>query len=311
MSKKTKHLKYIPSEKMYWLRKNYPNAYLLLSLIAERARRVKGHLDGLDIGDAHIGDYQEAGISSEQQYRTAKAKLVEFKIIKIKETCRTRKKSTTGTTTEGTLVTLLNSEYWDINPGSTNDLSNDRATTEQRPSNDEQEGNKKEIRKNKEISEAALSLLEYFNISLSKIKGLRGKECEKKTAKDFDELLKTNSVDEIKKAIDYAHNSDFWKSIVLSPSKLREKFDTLNIQLNNPQNSAKAQEMPLEMKEKYKKFAQVNESKICDMNSDALGIWFIPHYGQNKQFQLKFTENGFADQLKKSCIHHQFKFNEI
>ena len=143
-------IKYIvDSEKSAWLRENYPNAYLLLSLIAERARRCSGHPDGLEIGDAHIGDYKKAGIASERQYRTAKDKLILLKIIRIKETCRNRKKSTTGTTTEGTLVTLLNSDYWDINPESSDDRLDDRATTDRRPTDDEQE----RIRKKKKEEE--------------------------------------------------------------------------------------------------------------------------------------------------------------
>ncbi len=77
-----------------------------------------------------------------------------LKIIRIKETCRNRKKSTTGTTTEGTLVTLLNSDYWDINPESSDDRLDDRATTDRRPTDDEQERirkKKKEEEKEKKI----------------------------------------------------------------------------------------------------------------------------------------------------------------
>lgn len=138
--------KLIICEKTNWLLSKFPNAFLLLTLIAIRARRYAGHLDSKEIGDAHIGDWKACGLS-EQQYRTAIKKLVSFNFIKIKETNRTRKKSTTGVTTEGTLVTLLNSDIWDVNLEESNDRINDRATTEQRLSNDEQEY--KEIKNDK------------------------------------------------------------------------------------------------------------------------------------------------------------------
>lgn len=126
-------IKYIPSEKARWLRKNYPNAYLLLSLIVERARRISGHIDGLQVGDAIIGDYEEAGLTR-QQYRTAIEKLVEFNIIEIVYNGKKflkREKSTIKITISGTLVRLIDSGIWDINSIDINQPSNQRATNEQ------------------------------------------------------------------------------------------------------------------------------------------------------------------------------------
>ncbi len=139
-------------EETLLLLRKHPNAFLLLTQIAERARRYDGHPDGLKIGECHIGDYKNCGLT-EQKYRTAKSILEKKSYIKIIETCRNRKKSTTGSTTEGTLVKLLSSVVYDINIESGNDLINDRATTGQRPGNDEQDRIKidkieKEERKN-------------------------------------------------------------------------------------------------------------------------------------------------------------------
>src|SRR5580700_10986727 len=75
-------LKFILGPESSFLRKNYPNAFLLLSLISERARRKDGSPDGLQVGDALLGDPEEAGLTR-QQYRTALAKLVELKHIEI------------------------------------------------------------------------------------------------------------------------------------------------------------------------------------------------------------------------------------
>ena len=128
-------------EKAKWLRRKYPNAYLLLSVIAESARRYNGLDDGLIIGDALIGDYEEAGLSR-QQFRTALQKLVNFKIVKIISNGKSffeREKSTIKITIEGHLVNLLDSTIWDINPEHFNHQINQRSTNDQPTINHKQE----------------------------------------------------------------------------------------------------------------------------------------------------------------------------
>lgn len=128
----------LDNDEAEFLALRHPNAFILLFFIAKRARRIPGQADGLIIGQCHIGDYQSYGLT-ERQYRTAKTVLTNRNIIKIVETCRTRKKATTGTTTIGTLVQLLDSKVWDINPEPNDDRNDDRATTERRPSDEEEE----------------------------------------------------------------------------------------------------------------------------------------------------------------------------
>lgn len=150
MSENTRFLKFIPSEEAFWLMQHKPNAFNLLAHIANTARRKNGHPDGLLIGQCHLESWKIYGLT-EQQYRTAKDILVMRKHITIILTNRSRQKSTTGSTTNSTLVQLCSNTIWDINPEQSNDLINDRATTEQRPSNDKQEGiRKKEERKEEE-----------------------------------------------------------------------------------------------------------------------------------------------------------------
>ncbi len=146
-------IKFIDSEKSDYLLEYHPNAFLLLALIAKRARRTRGSPDGREIGEAHIGDWEACGIS-ERQYRTAKDILCKLNFIRIIETNRTRKKSTTGATTGGTKVKLLNSSIWDINPEPGDDRIDDRATTDRRLTDDEQEGKECKERK-KELQNIA------------------------------------------------------------------------------------------------------------------------------------------------------------
>jgi hypothetical protein len=125
-------IKYIPSEEAEYLLKYHPNAFLLFTLISNRARRLSGHPDGLEIGECFIGDYKNCGIVSEKQYRTAKKILLERGHIKIIETCRNRKKGATGRATIGTKVKLLSSTIWDINAKDEGDRKGDRGATEGR-----------------------------------------------------------------------------------------------------------------------------------------------------------------------------------
>ena len=146
-------IKFIPSEEAMYLAKKHPNAFILLMFIAERARREKGHPDGLNVGECHIGDWENMGLTR-QNYRTALKVLVLNKILIILETNRTRKKSTTGLTTEGTKVKLLNSDIWDININHANHRPNHCLTTDQPLPNHEQEGIRKKKKEKEEQDKA-------------------------------------------------------------------------------------------------------------------------------------------------------------
>ena len=151
-------LKYIPSQEALYLLHNHGHAFRLLTIIAGIARRESGFPDGLEIAEAFIGDWKSYGMS-EQNYRTAKNVLLNRKHIEIIETNRTRKKAltdtnyfnsrnfkkpTTGMTTKGTKVKLISSNVYDINIFVDNDRPNDCLTTDQRLTNDDQEGYKKD-----------------------------------------------------------------------------------------------------------------------------------------------------------------------
>ncbi len=49
------------NEKTFSILQDHPNAFLLLSLIALRARRTKGSPIGLEIGECYIGDFRSCG----------------------------------------------------------------------------------------------------------------------------------------------------------------------------------------------------------------------------------------------------------
>jgi hypothetical protein len=133
-----KFLKLIRSDYVLWLMGKYPWAYLLFNLIALRACRSLPNPDGLKLGESLIGDWDAIG-ATRGEYRQALKILEREKLIEIIETNRTRKKTTTGTTTEGTKVKLLDSRVWDINSNGNNHCNDHRATTEQPLNNHEEE----------------------------------------------------------------------------------------------------------------------------------------------------------------------------
>lgn len=114
------------SDNADWLVEHHPWAFLLLWLIARRARRTNGHIDGLEPGEAFIGDYEKCGIPSRKAYRHALSILVKFKLVEIKKDEKNRKSSSKKSgnwghmskhfgASRGTLVKILDTSIWDIN----------------------------------------------------------------------------------------------------------------------------------------------------------------------------------------------------
>jgi hypothetical protein len=150
MSNNERFIKYIPSLEADWLRAKKPWAFLLLGLIAQRARRTSGHIDGLEIGQALIGDYESIG-ATRGQYREAVKFLVQQKYInKFLETTNF-KKTANNAAIRGTIVSLCDSRIWNINLEDNNQQNNLATTNKQPTNNHEQERrNKEEIKKEDE-----------------------------------------------------------------------------------------------------------------------------------------------------------------
>lgn len=130
---------YERSNEFYELIKRRPTAFVLLAIIAVRARKV--HLDindDIEVGEAFIGDYEEYGATL-QSYRTDKKYLEKFKIATFKST------------NKGTVAKVVNSSIFDISRvSSTNKL------TDKQQTNNMQSTTKQEVRS--EIKERGASL---------------------------------------------------------------------------------------------------------------------------------------------------------
>lgn len=208
-----------------------PDAFILLSLIAKRAKRIKNKFDrdGLEIGQAFIGDYQVIGLT-EQRYRDAKKRIEQnYKLATFKGT------------NKGTIATLLNTDVYDINCNSDNEQINEQKevleTDKKRTENGQTTTNKeyKNIRNKNNTpkpppSAGAVELFEFFIESLKKhIPQLpESKHPTLETAANFDLLLRENSSEKIRKVIIHAHTG-WWARKIHGPRSLKNKFIELSI----------------------------------------------------------------------------------
>lgn len=110
------------SEKTKWLIANYPKVFLLLTIIAIRANRILDPISGFEIGYAQIGDWENCGLTR-KEYRTALKILQDLFIVEIllthKNIKNVEKRAIQGAikrATTGTLVKLLNTDIYNINP---------------------------------------------------------------------------------------------------------------------------------------------------------------------------------------------------
>tara|TARA_R110000782_G_scaffold178652_1_gene269489 strand:+ start:4164 stop:5030 length:867 start_codon:yes stop_codon:yes gene_type:complete len=85
------------------LRSDHPKSFLLLSLIAERARYSEegDSLTGVMVGEAAIGDYKAAGLRTEGEYRHALRQLKSAGLI------------ATRSTNKGTIAKLIDARIFD------------------------------------------------------------------------------------------------------------------------------------------------------------------------------------------------------
>ena len=80
----------------------HPNAFLLLTQIALRARWKDCPITGMKQGEAFIGDYQNAGIHSRKAYRTAQEILVRTLLVRFKGA------------NKGTVATLMDTSIFSV-----------------------------------------------------------------------------------------------------------------------------------------------------------------------------------------------------
>jgi len=107
-----------------------PNSFIILSVVAQRARRIDDHVSGLKTGEAMIGrtEFSQHRYSiSQQNYRSALKRLEKYGFV------------TTKPTRQGTIVKLLNLDIYDIND--TTNQHTEQHTANTRPTHDQHTAN--------------------------------------------------------------------------------------------------------------------------------------------------------------------------
>jgi hypothetical protein len=115
----------------------YPKAFTLFCFIAQRTNRTSEDclINGLEIGEAPIGDYETIGLTR-SEYRAASKRLINSQLTTIK------------TTNKGSVAKIISKAIIDINLG-----ENDQQKTKSVPKHDHKTTTTKEVRiKNKEIN---------------------------------------------------------------------------------------------------------------------------------------------------------------
>ncbi len=184
------HIKLIRGPEMRLLIKNHPNAFILLTIIAERACRTNDHPSGLEIGQSLVGDYDNYGMTR-QQYRLA------IRCLKVNHLVVTKG------TNKGTIATLLDESIYDINADTgeptKNHPGNQRRTTNKNEKNIKNEKNRKDT--------CAILLLNLWNEEAINLpKAIKMTEWRKKKTLL---RLKENPLEKHRSLIQRINNSHF------------------------------------------------------------------------------------------------------
>lgn len=97
-----KFIKFKPTKEFFDLIESRPTAFCLFTLIVARARRTPNKINGLDSGEAYIGDHKKYGVSR-QVYRSDLNCLKSTNWI------------TFRSTTKGTIAKVVNTDIFDLN----------------------------------------------------------------------------------------------------------------------------------------------------------------------------------------------------
>jgi hypothetical protein len=264
-------LKFIPSEEALYLLTQKGHAFRLLTIIAESARRYEGGTDGLKIGEALIGGHENYDMT-ESNYRSAKKILQRRSHIQITETCRNRKKVTTGVTTVGTRVKLLSSTVWDINSEQGNDRSNDRLTTDSRPTHEELRKKKKDKKDKKEPQTPSFPKIQFrenVQLTQNEFDSLFSKH-----GKDFLERM-LDALDSYKGSTGKQYKSDFHTMKEGGWVIERVKKDILTSKTGLPSAIAENEQQAQKLEEKYSNFIKGWRCRIyTDQKKDQKGLLF-------------------------------------
>jgi len=198
-----------------------PNAFVLLTVIALRARRSdEFNIHNLQSGDALIGDYRKYGLTH-RQYRTATKHLRQWGFAVFKPTTR------------GTVATLCDTRIYDINEvQSDKQKTNERQTGDKQTSTNKKEKNEKNEKKYSPHSDEWRFAELLAQLIVERKPDFRRPELGQ-WAGEIDRMIRLDgrSPERIEAVIRWYVRDPFWSVNILSAAKLRKHFDRLELQM--------------------------------------------------------------------------------
>jgi len=223
------------------------NAYILLTVIALRARRTdEFNCHNLRSGEALLGDHQRYGMTP-SEYRRAKQRLARWRLAVFTGTSR------------GTIAKLMGQGIYDINEtpaaptGCEPSTNTAPAPCEPSATNKKEKKEKKEKNYPADSDESRLAQLLWSLIAARK-PDFRPPPVDRWAGK-IDRLLRRDgrTPARIEAVIRWCQTDGFWQNNILSPAALRKHFDRLELEMarHPPKESIHEQLARLEREERH------------------------------------------------------------
>jgi len=309
-------LKIIISDQTIELAKKHKNAFVLLFFIAERARRNNDGLDGLQIGDAILGDYMEMGFSR-KEYRTALTFLKKEQIIQsvqnqsVKNSLRMKNQATSRATKraiKGEVVNLCDAGVYDINSNDKGHVKghkkgHERATSgpQTRKKKKEKEENKEKVKKENfeisekiELAEELIAVRENIKLTSAQLEKLKQAHPAEKLEWLFNRLDSWMTTKEGPFTARWCYGQlkpGGWPS-----NEYDEKLKTIQLTKQSPVNEWQNNEK--RNRDLAEKILREYSSPFAEIEITANAISFQPTVGADTTpTVINFKENGFADRV--------------
>lgn len=222
----------------------HPKAFLLLSIIAMRARYSEDEcpITGLSYGQAFIGDWQDCGQESYKGYRISKNTLTELKFAAFKGTSRGTIATLLPRDEESMIYTISNGRLGQAE-GQAEGQTRGKQGANKGPLTIKKEGKKEKKTVESELSPECYGFADWFFKILDDDKKPEG-NWRDSFAKAYDQLTRLDGYtkEQIKAVCKFGTEDHFWKNNFTIPSYLRKKSKTTGlkhfVQIKNAMNTA-------------------------------------------------------------------------
>jgi hypothetical protein len=163
--------------------------------------------------------------------------------------------------------------------------------------------------KEKEVppSATAAAMCEFMHAAIKKNKpNLR--PIKKAWYKNAEKLLEQRSPEELRKIIDWVVRDTFWSGVILSPESLEKNLDKIEMQMIK---KASLKSSSMSVMEDNQRFAEAIKARYPHNRDIEIGSGYIEfNFGQSRP-HIKFTENGFMEQVENNLRKMGLKLEDV